>query len=201
MAKRKKTTKDLGGEFELLFGEFMKSELGYDKVKKNTYVGNISSELGSEADLIGIELDNRGRFFKAGAYILILLCGLVMLIIGICGIIYPDTELSWMLLPAMFFFSGIVYAIIGKKLDDKYTMVECKGWTSKKASTDEIEKLVRRVGNYNSLSRKKHPIHKMVYVCRNGFTRTGQQYAEIHSVTCYHYNEKAKKFEKTTLYI
>ncbi len=61
MGRKKKTTKQIGEEIQFEFGEFLKTDLGYEKINFETPVPGRMNKQGTKVDIIGERLDERGR--------------------------------------------------------------------------------------------------------------------------------------------
>ena len=70
MMAKKKSSYQKGLDFEKEFATFMKEELKYDKIKVRKQVSGKHNIKGAEADIIGVEHDNRSEWFRKGAIIL-----------------------------------------------------------------------------------------------------------------------------------
>ncbi len=76
------TTYDKGREFENEFSEFMKRELGWNKVRVGAHMAGKENVKGAAIDIIGERLDVKGKLFNL--WFIVLFCiGFLFMIYGI----------------------------------------------------------------------------------------------------------------------
>lgn len=177
-----------GKEFENRFGEFMKSDLDFDKIKPRTFLSSTINPKGSEVDIVGVRKDDRGKFFNVIAGVTMLVAVLLLLYgfyeawlwyddIWMIDPIYTSTMLG---LEAI----AIIYLILGANKFDKYTWVECKAW-SKKVPIKEVRDCYHRYQEYNQSKDRKHTCHEMIFVSKSGFVANAIDYANEKGVKLY----------------
>ena len=126
--KKKKSTYEKGKEFEDKFARYMLKKLGYDKVKTKKSITGQENVKGTEADIIGIVHDPRSERFRKLAIGVLVLAFLILVAGAMELIAFNEDEMYFIIFLE---FCAVVYAIIGRKLGDKYTWVECKNRQAK----------------------------------------------------------------------
>lgn len=177
-----------GKAFEQKFSIYMMTELKYDSIKRRKSMTGSESIKGSEADIIGVIYDIRGKRLKTAGLMLIGLAILLAICI-LAKLIHYDFAYFFLL----FAVGGIIYVELSKKLNDKYTWVECK---NRKNATDlrTVRDFYNVVQDYNNSKDKKISISKMIFVSASGFVDNALQFAVSKNIDCYKLNDKS--FEK-----
>ncbi len=177
-----------GVAFEQRFSIYMMTELGYDKIRRRQAMTGSESIKGSEADIVGVILDPRGKKFKIAAKFCLAVCCLIL--IAVISELIPVESFIFYAVIIVF---GIIYADISKKLVDKYTWVECK---CRKTTSDIriVRDFYNAVQDYNNSKDKKYSISKMIFVSASGFVDNALQYASEKGIECYCLSEN--KFQK-----
>jgi hypothetical protein len=177
-----------GIAFEQKFSIYMISELKYDSIKRRKSMTGNENVKGSQADIIGVKYDPRGKVYKKFAVII----GIIGVLIAILVIAQklPDECLFFYILAVI---GTVIYGLLGKKFDDKYTWVECKNRT-KIIDLRMVRDFYNEVQDYNSSKDKKYAISKLIFVSASGFVDNALQFAVQKDIECY--KLEGNKFKK-----
>jgi len=136
-----------GSKFEIMFGEFMKSDLGWTGyVIRSQQKGKFNSR-GANVDVIGVKTDERySRYNKLGWTIWAI--GLIIECIGVILALWTKTELLItiivLILGLGIMVVGVIFLVYRERFCDKHGWVECKNLKGK-VPPKEIQKTVSEI--------------------------------------------------------
>lgn len=179
-----KNSYDKGVQLENDFAKYMQDELGYDVVNTRKSVSGKENVKGVQADIIGVEYDERGERLRKAALIT-LGCCFSGSILGLAGLL-PD---SFQVLFGTLIFGSFLYVIIGRNMNNHYTWAECKNHKDK-IDIKTVRDFYHEVKDHN-LSKDKHfTVEKMMFVSSGGFIDNALEFAAHNGIRCYTIKDK-----------
>lgn len=178
-----------GISFENEFAEHMKKDLNYDAANIRVSMSGKDNVKGVQADIIGVEKDDRmNRLRKAALYVLF---------VSILGTLFCILDIF--VFDLIYFFAPlglwcVIFPIIGRTMGDKYTWVECKNYSGK-VSIKLVRNFYEEVKDHNASESRKFTVDKMIFVSANGYVENALRFAKHKGIECYIKNAKGK-FEK-----
>lgn len=182
-----------GANFEIAFGEFMKSDLGWNGYVIRSQQKARLNNRGSNVDIVAHRPDSRIERFNSAA--------LFILVIGILCIAPPlfDLQIDGIdneqigIIGKVFIVGGFAYILLGKLFSKEYAWVECKN-TKAKTTYEQISKCVHEYEDYQSLDSKEYNFVRKYFVSSSGFVENALKLALDKGFECY--TLKDGKFEK-----
>jgi len=178
-----------GADFEMLFAEFMKSDLKWDGYVIRSQQKGKSNSRGANVDVIGKRKDDRGRKLYN--------LGFISAIIGAALVIFSlidDTDEIFLWGGMIFLGLGILYIAFSGDLHQEHAWVECKNLKGK-ATIEQMRKCIEEHKDYVATSDKEYKFVRKYFVSASGFVENALKLAMDNNVTCYEYN-KNEKFEE-----
>ena len=180
-----------GADFEILFAEFMKSDLKWDGYVIRSQQKGKSNSKGAQVDIIANRIDKRGK------NLIILACSYLLLMIAAIGYgLSNDEELV-----AYFgIFTGLIAVVLAYKSRDMHrenAWVECKN-LKRKADIDLIRISIDEYKDYVATNDKEYKFVKRYFVSANGFVENALKHAIDNGIECWVY--KNEKFEQIISY-
>ena len=176
-----------GIELEKEFSEYLKSEIGYDKIKTRYQVKQANNSRGANIDIIGQKLNSTGIAFKQ--------MGTVWLIIFVIAIIFSfviaftdSFDNAWF---KGLFFCGIaleIFSFSALIISNIYNIdniwVECKNLKTK-VNITQIHKMINEIKAYKASGDKQYKFKEFVFVSASGFIDNAIELATKNGIKCY----------------
>lgn len=175
-----------GNKLEMEFAEFMKSDLGWDKVRVGVHLTGAIHRKGATVDIVAERLDERGKKLKT----LAIIYGIIFIILFAIGIVEDITEL--LILSIIFEIGGAIAYFIGIDKNKEHALVECKNLKSK-VSAGHIDKTLREIEDYKLSKNGEFKFAYHYFVTASGYVETTLKYALDKGIICY--VKKADTFE------
>ncbi len=178
-----------GADFEILFAEFMKSDLKWEGYAIRTQQKQKSNNSGVQVDIIAKRTDDRGKkFYKVCLAYLIF--GIAMIVIA--TILYAADFYELCQYPAII---GMVFAIgsavalwLSKKFNQENAWVECKR-RKDKATIEQVHKLLYEFNDYIATGDKEYKYVEKYFVSEIGFVDNALKLALDNKIVCYEYKD------------
>jgi hypothetical protein len=178
-----------GVKFEIMFAEFMKSDLGWDGYAIRSQQKGKSNNKGAQVDIIAKRYDIRGKNLVRLSYAYL---GL-MVVAAALGLYYDEN-----LVIIFGFFTGALAIFLAYKSQDMHrenAWVECKNRKGK-ATFEQVQKCINEYNDYVASGDKEFKFVEWYFVSASGFVENALKLALDKGFTCYEF--KNNKFEKVT---
>ena len=178
-----------GANFEILFADFMKSDLGWSKYVIRSQQKGKKNNKGSQVDVIAERQDNRGiRLQTLG--IVYELITIVLFVISIID------EIDWLaFVAAGLSIIGLIAVIISRGLHKENAWAECKNRKTK-STYEDVKKSIDEYNDYKESRDNEYKFVVHYFVSANGFVEGALKLASDNGLVCYEY--KNGKFEMIT---
>lgn len=174
------TSYSKGEEFEKLFAEFMKSDLGWDSYRIRSQQRSGQNSKGSQVDIIGKRQDKRGKRLEKLSYVYY-----VIAIGVITGWVLTD-EIGLLVLGIIVAAGSIISALISRDKHKENAWVECKNRKTK-STYDDVRKSIDEFNSYKAIGDKEYKYVIHYFVSANGFVDTALKCAYDNGIICYTY--------------
>lgn len=185
-----------GANFEILFAEFMKSDLGWDGYAIRSQQKGKANSKGAQVDIIGKRKDDKGRkLYNLFLIFLIIAFGLIIISL----VLYTDNYLELMqysaLLSIVFALGALFSFLYGRNFYQENAWVECKNRKGK-ATYEQVQKSIHEYKDYIDSGDKEYKFITRYFVSATGFVDNALKLALDNNIECYEYIEG--RFEKVT---
>lgn len=192
-----KTSYAKGEEFEKLFAEFMKKDLGWEKHTIRANVKSHTNSKGTQVDVLGKRQDKEGlRLRKMGRIYLVA----VLIAMAITAILFgsnsidEDTAFVFLGCGAVLEIIGVIALETGRNRHTEHAWVECKN-KNEKATRVEMLKSIEEFNGSKKSGDKEYRFIVHYFVSASGFVANALELAENNNVVCYYLKDDA--FKKT----
>ena len=186
-----------GANFEILFGEFLKSDLGWDGDRERVQQKGKSNSKGSQVDIIGFKKDPRYRkLYNLGLLYLIIGWGLFLIALLFWYLDYSENIVLTCCLSGFIGIIGAGYCFWDcNHYKQENAWVECKNRKGK-ATYEQVQKCINEYNDYKDSGDKEFKYVSKYFVSASGFVENALKLALDNKFDCYEY--KDGKFEKVT---
>lgn len=178
-----------GENFEKLFAEYMKSNLGWDGCRVRAQQKGKANSKGAQVDIIAYKSDKRGKNLEklAIGYLIVMVIGFIW------G--YLEDEILIMIGGLIFGALALFSVYQSTNLHRENAWVECKN-LKKKATYEQVQKCINEFKDYRASGDKEFKYVALYFVSAAGFVENALKLAIDNNIGCYEY--KNGKFEKVT---
>ena len=178
-----------GANFEILFGEYMKSDLGWEGYVIRSQQKGKSNSRGANVDVIAKRKDSKGKTIEMISFFY------MIAMIGLIGYaFYIDDDLL-IIGGFVIGIAGVLLAQKSKSLHIENAWVECKNLKNK-ATIDHVLICINKHKDYVESGDKEYRFIKRYFASANGFVDNALKTALENNIECYQL--KDGKFEKIT---
>jgi len=185
-----------GANFEKLFAEFMKSDLGWDGYAIRSQQKGKSNSKGAQIDIVGKRKDDRGkRLYNVGLIFTIIGIGLIFIAVILNEGGYEEMGEYSVWIGGTFALGGMFTLWYSKRFYEENAWVECKNRKGK-ATYEQVQKCIYEYRDYQASGDKEYKFTAWYFVSASGFVENALKLALDNDFECYEY--KDNKFEKAT---
>ena len=188
MAKNGKKLDDYerGANLEQMFAEHVVTELGYDNYVTRKQVKSANNSRGTNVDVIGHRLDERGRRLEKFGKVCLAIC-IGFGILGLLWLIYGVNKwdgVGLLVFAVIFEVSAAVVIGLSKKLAFENIWCECKNLKGK-ATISQVRKAIDELNDYRNSGDTTYKFVEAAFVSVNGFVENALELAKKNNVKCY----------------
>ena len=174
-----------GREFEIQFAAFMKSDLGWDKVRVGASIAGHHNPKGTSIDVIGERLDALGVKYKDISNKWLIGSG----ILGLGGILWWfqgwGSNGLWFTMCALMSAVGFaIFRLLSDANNWQNCWVECKNLKGR-ANVTHIAKMIREFQDYKASKSDSHRFTHYYFASANGYVENALKMAADNGIVCY----------------
>ncbi len=174
-----------GREFEIAFSKFMKSDLGWTKVRVGAHLSGKENEKGANIDIIGERLDDIGIKCKNFAST----WTAISLIFALFSAIYHFERwgqhgIWFLILTLISLIASVIFRIISDIFNKQNSWVECKNLKGK-ANINHISKMIREIQDHKASKNDSHRFTHYYFASANGYVENALKLATDNKIICY----------------
>lgn len=174
-----------GREFEKKFAEFLKDELGWDKVRVGAHMTGHNNAKGTSIDVFGERLDAVGIKYNKVSNNWMIASGLLG-VLALAGFFldWGDSAI-WIFLFALGSMMGCcVFKIISINNHKRNAWSECKNLRTR-ANVNHISKMLREYNDFKSSKNEDYRFTDLYFASANGYVENALKMAMDNGIVCY----------------
>lgn len=183
-----------GLKFEKQFAQFMKKELGWEKVRVSAHMPGKYNAKGTSIDIFGERLSYVGIKYKKLSDKTLIGAGAMFIMCLFCY--FNDlvgASKFFCILFALSAVTSIIFDVINNLNNKQNSWVECKNLKSK-ADITHIAKMIREFEDYKASKNTDHKFTHLYFASANGYVENALKMAEDNGIICY--AKKDNSFEE-----
>ena len=183
-----------GREFEEQFAQFMKDELGWNKVRVGAHMTGKNNAKGTSIDILGERLDALGRKYKGISTKWIFGSVLLVICSGIWHFGNMGANGFWFFILGLLSSMGaIIFHILSITNNKQNAWVECKNLKGK-ANINHISKMIREYNDFKASKNEDHRFTHLYFSSANGYVENALKMAMDNGIICY--TKKGNSFQE-----
>lgn len=181
-----------GREFEKKFANFLKEELGWDKVRVGAHMSGKSNAKGTSIDVLGERLDSVGMKYRAISNRWIWASA----VLGFGALIWFVQDWAndgfWFLILCLLSGMGATTFRLLSDINNKQNAwVECKNLKTK-VNINHMSKMLREYNDFKASRNDDHRFTHLYFASANGYVENALKMALDNNVICY--TKKGRSF-------
>lgn len=178
---------DKGIDLEKEFAEYVKETLGYSKIKIRFQVAAMNNKRGTNVDIMGYKLDERGKKLEKMAlfyYIGMIPLLIIVFVLGFTS--HWQNSFAGLLLIIVLLFAafGLLGLILSRKFSHENIWVECKNLKNK-VNINQVRKMLNEISEYRESGDKQYKFNEFAFVSLSGFVDNALELAIDNKIDCY----------------
>lgn len=174
-----------GREFEKKFAQFMKDELGWDKVRVGAHMPGRDNAKGTSIDVCGERLDELGMKYRQRSTP----WAWGSIVLAVFSVIWwwndlGENGIGFFIFSGTSFLASRIFIYLAELNHKKHAWVECKNLKGR-VNINHISKMIRELKDFKASKNDEYKFNDLYFASSNGYVENALKMAMDNGIVCY----------------